>query len=157
MATEEVKKARLMKLFNSVVFGFGKGLYDLFGDSAIATASSIGEDLIEEMEHEMGLEIHGEDPDAIMTELARVLEDEYGLIKDARFSHDGNEGNVFCQGCELWHATEDMLASGAQPFHCVPMMVIDAALNKRLGLKVHFKGITQDKEKHVCDIDFITN
>ena len=154
MATEDQKKARLMKLFNGVVFGYAKGLYDLFGDSALATVDTIGEDLIEEMEHELGLEIHGEDPKAILTELARLLEDEYGLFDDARFDIEAHEIDIFCQGCKLWHATQEILESGAPPFHCVPMMIAEAALHKRLGKRAKFVGITQDKEKHICDIDF---
>lgn len=154
MATEEQKKMRLLKLFNDVVFGFGKGLYDLFGDSALATVDAIGEDIIEEMEHEMGLEIHGEDPQSILTELERILVDEYGLAKKMTLKVEEHEVDIICHGCELWHATQDILATGAPPFHCVPMMIAEAALHKRLGKKAKFVGITQDKEKQICDIDF---
>jgi len=154
MATEEQKKARLLKLFNDVVFGFGKGLYDMFGDSALATVDAIGEDIIEEMEHEMGFEIHGEDSQAILTELGRVLVDEYGLAKSMQFKIEEHEIDIIATGCELWHATQDIVASGAPPFHCVPMMMAEAALHKRLGKRAHFVGIQFDKEKHVCDIDF---
>lgn len=143
-----------MRLFNTVVFGFGKGLYDLFGDAASATATSIGEDLIEEMEHEMGLEIQGTDARPILIELGRLMQDEYGLFKTS--SMDMTEGGfvLHCQHCELWHATEEMLASGAKPFHCVPMMLLEATFNKRLGKRLHFRGLTQDKENRICNIDF---
>lgn len=154
MATEEQKKARLLKLFNNVVFGFGKGLYDLFGDTALATVDSIGEDIVEEMEHELGLEIHGEDPQAILTELERILIDEYGLFDEGSIKIEGHEVDILIHGCELWHATQEMLAQGAPPFHCVPMMIAEAALHKRLGKKARFVGITQNKEKRSCDIDF---
>jgi hypothetical protein len=154
MATEEQKKARLLKLFNDVVFGFGKGLYDLFGDSALAAVDAIGEDIIEEMEHEMGLEIHGEDPQSILTELERILVDEYGIAKAMKLEIADHEVDLICEGCELWHATKDMLATGAPPFHCVPMMITEAALHKRLGKKAHFVGIKQDDSKKLCDIDF---
>lgn len=154
MATMEQKKARMLKLMNDIVFGFGKGLYDLFGDAALATVDTIGEDIIEEMEHEMGLEIHGEDAQSILTELARLLEDEYGLFKDARFEISDNEVDIFCVGCELWHATKDMLAAGAPPFHCVPMMIAEAALHKRLGMKAHFVGLKQDDATRTCELDF---
>jgi hypothetical protein len=153
MANEEQKKARLLKLFNTIVFGFGKGLYDLFGDSAVATADAIGEDMIEEMEHEMGLEIHGEAPQDILTELERILVDEYGLAKSMKLNIQAHEVDIVCEGCELWHATKDLLATGAPPFHCVPMMIARAALDKRLGKKAHFVKITQDDGKKLCDID----
>ncbi len=154
MATEEQKKMRLIKLFNDVVFGFGKGLYDLFGDSAMATVDTIGEDIIEEMEHELGLEIHGEDPQEILIELERLLIDEYGLFKSATIKIADHEVDLICEGCVLWHATQDMLATGAPPFHCVPMMIAEAALHKRLGKRAKFVGLTQDKDKRICDLDF---
>lgn len=84
MATEEQKKARVIRLFNMLIFGLGKGLYDLFGDAAIGIVGPIGEEILEEMEQELGLEIHGEDPQTILTEIERILIDEYGLVKDAR-------------------------------------------------------------------------
>jgi hypothetical protein len=154
MATMEQKKLRQLKLFNDIIFGFGKGLYDLFGDSALATADAIGEDILEEMEHELGLEIHGEDAQTILTEIERLLLDEYGLVKSASLTMADHEIDIICEGCLLWRATTDMLEAGAPPFHCVPMMMAEAALHKRLGRKPKFVGITQDREKHICDIDF---
>ena len=49
MATEEQKKARQMKLFNEVIFGLAKGMWELFGEGAYATATEVGEEIIEEM------------------------------------------------------------------------------------------------------------
>ena len=83
MATMEQKKLRQLRLYNDIIFGFGKGLWDLFGDSAMATADAIGEDILEEMEHELGLEIQGENAEDILTEIERLLVDEYGLVKNA--------------------------------------------------------------------------
>ncbi len=154
MATMEEKKARMLRLFNDIVFGFGKGLYDLFGDSALATADAIGEDILEEMEHELGLEIQGEGPQEILTEIERILFDEYGMVKNASIKIQDHEIDVICEGCQLWKATTDMLEAGAPPFHCVPMMMTKAALHKRLGKKPKFVGIKQDREKRICDIDF---
>jgi hypothetical protein len=157
MATEEQKKLRQLRLFNDLVFGFAKGLYDLFGESMLATTDTIGEDILEEFEHELGLEIHGEDPQTILTEIERLMIDEYGLVKDAKLeiNHETHEIDLFCEGCLLWKATRDALEAGLEkPYHCVPMMLAAAALHKRLHKKAKFVGITQDKEKRICDIDF---
>ena len=154
MATEEQKKARMLKLFNTIIFGFAKGLYDLFGDTALATVDSIGGDIIEEMEHELGLEIHGEDPETLLTELERLLIDEYGLAKSLRLEIKDHEIDLICEGCMMWHATEELKAAGVPPYTCVPMMIASAALHKRLGRKARFVGITQDMDKRICDIDF---
>ncbi|MBN1666766.1 MAG: hypothetical protein JW862_06745 [Anaerolineales bacterium] len=157
MATEEQKKARLLKLCNDIVFGFAKGMYELFGDSVLATVDTIGEDIIEEMEHEMGLEIHGEDEQTILTELERILVDEYGLAKSMKLQIKDHEVDVICEGCVFWHATKELMKENIPPLTCVPMMIAEAALHKRLGKKAHFVGITQDDDKRLCDIDFHIN
>lgn len=154
MATEEQKKARQLKLCNDILFGFAKGMYDLFGDSALATVDEIGEDIIEEMEHELGLEIHGEDPQSILTELERILIDEYGMARHANIKIQDHEIDLYVEGCMFWHATMELKKAGVPPYTCVPMMIAEAALHKRLGKKAHFHGITQDDEKRICDIDF---
>jgi hypothetical protein len=154
MATEEVKKARQLKLCNDILFGFAKGMYDLFGDSALATVDEIGENIIEEMEHELGLEIHGEDPQTILTELERLLIDEYGMCRTASLKVQEHEVNLVVESCMFWHATMELKKAGVPPYTCVPMMIAEAALHKRLGKKAHFSGITQDEDKRCCDIDF---
>jgi hypothetical protein len=156
MATEEQKKIRQLRVFNDIVAGFGEGLYDLFGDTAIATIDSIGEDILEEMEHELGLEIHGEDPQDILTEIERLLVDEYGFLKKAKLEMhpETHEIDMICEGCLMWRATKALSARGVPPYVCVPMMMASAALHKRLGKKAKFVKIDQTDEGHICDIDF---
>lgn len=153
MATEEQKKERLLRLCNDIMFGFGKGLYDLFGETALATVETIGEDILEDMEHELGLEIHGEDPETILTEIERLMVDEYGLCKKATLKIEGNEIDLFCEQCKFWKATAALKEAGVPPYTCVPMMMASAALHKRLGRKCRFKEIRQDMDKRICDID----
>ena len=156
MATMEEKKLRQLRLFNDLIFGFAKGLYDLFGDSALATVDTIGEDVLEEMEHELGLEIQGENPHDLLMEIERLLEDEYGLVKSAKLEMhpETDEIDMVCEGCLLWKATSDLQEEGIPPYTCVPMMMASAALHKRLGKKAKFVGIKQDDDKRICDIDF---
>jgi hypothetical protein len=156
MATMEEKKIRQLRLFNNLIFGFAKGLYDLFGDSALATVDTIGEDILEEMEHELGLEIHGEDPQDLLMEIERLLQDEYGLVKSAKLEMhpETHEIDMVCEGCLLWKATRDLQEEDIPPYSCVPMMMASAALHKRLGKKAKFLSIEQDMDKRLCDIDF---
>ncbi|MBN1260243.1 MAG: hypothetical protein JXB35_06140 [Anaerolineae bacterium] len=156
MATEEQKKVRQLRLFNDIIFGFAKGLYDLFGDSALATVDTIGEDILEEMEHELGLEIHGEDPQDILTEIERLLVDEYGLCTKAtlQMHPETHEIDMICENCLLTKATRDLTEAGVPPYTCVPMMMASAALHKRLGRKAKLVKVEQDIENRTCDVDF---
>lgn len=157
MATEEQKKGRQTRLFNDIIAGFAKGLYELFDDSALAMADTIGSELLVEMEQELGLEIAGEDPQEILTEIERLLIDEYGMSKDAKFTVKDGQIDMKIEDCQLWSATEKLLKAEVPPFTCVPMMMASSALRKRLGTKSKFAGIEQDTDKHICNIAFRTN
>ena len=154
MATMEEKKLRQLRLFNDLIFGFAKGLYELFGDSALATVDTIGEDILEEMEQDLGLEIQGESPQIILTEIERLLMDEYGLVKNARLEIDpeSKEIHMICEGCLLTRATESLDEQGIPPYTCVPMTMASAALHKRLGAKSRFIKFDQDVPNRICDI-----
>ena len=156
MATEEQKKVRMIRLFNMVIAGMAKGLYDLFGDAAIGIVGPIGEELLEEMEHQLGLEIHGEDPQSILTEIERLLIDEYGLMKDGRIEihPETHEVDLLVKDSLLWDASTELHEAGLPPLACVEMMIAEAALRKRLGRKAKFVGITFDNETRTMDVDF---
>ena len=154
MATMEEKKLRQLRLFNNLVYGFASGLYDLFGDSALATTETIGGNILEEMEHELGLEIQGEDPQDILTEIERLLVDEFGLVKHAKLVIEGDEIDIISEGCLLWKATEDLKAEDIPPYTCVPMTMASAALRKRLGRRAKFISLDQDMDAQICNVRF---
>lgn len=156
MATEEQKKARMIRLFNTIIAGMGKGMYDMFGEAALSLLGPIGEEILEEMEHDLGLEIHGEDPESILTEIERLLIDEYGLAKAAKIEihPETHEVDLIVEGSVLWRATTELVDAGMPPLTCATLMMTEAALRKRLGKKARFKGITFDREKRIMDIDF---
>ena len=94
MATEEQKKGRQLSLYNDFVAGFAKGLYELFGDSTLAMADTIGSELLAEMEQDLGVEITGETPQEILTKVERLLVDEYGLSQEATMTIADNKINM---------------------------------------------------------------
>jgi hypothetical protein len=153
MATEEQKKTRQMKLFNEVIFGLAKGMWELFGEGAFALSTEIGEEILEEMEHDMGLEIQGETPQDILTEIERIYVDEVGGALAADLKIKDDRIDVFIEGCILKHACTDLQKEGIKPFTCVPMMLAAAALRERLGLKEQLDDIVIKGDK--CDIDFV--
>lgn len=156
MATDEQKKARMLHMYDLLVSGLAHGLYDLFGDALVGIVEPIGEEILEEMERELGLEIQGESVEDILTELERILVDEYGLVKhiEIKYDEESHEVDIICEGCMLWKVTEKLTAQGVPPHTCAPMMMAMAALRERTGNKAQFVGITQDLDKKICDIDF---
>ncbi len=141
MATEEQKKSRQLKLFNTIIEGQAKGIYDLFGDSAQSITGPIGEEILEEMEREMGLEIQGENSADILTELGRIMVDEYGLLSDIEFkSLGGVRTQMTCRDCLLKSSCLRLKGAGI-PVACIPHTLVRAALRYRKHNKSHLVDI----------------
>lgn len=153
MATEEQKKIRQVKLFNEVIYGLAKGMWDLFGEGSYATVTEVGEGIVEGMERDLGLEIQGEAPQDILTELGRIYVDEVGGSKLADFKIKDDRIDIIIEDCILLHTSRELQKSGIQPFTCIPMMIAAAALRERLGLKAQVGNIAIEGNK--CVISFV--
>ena len=137
MATEEQKKRQLVKVFSLMVEGFAKGIYDLFEDSAYAMMETVGKDLLEIMQKEMGFEIEGETPDEILNELMRIWVDEMGFIEEAKVKKIDKGWEITASNCKGWNLTQAILKTGVkEPFTCPIMNTMHAALEK-IGVKTH--------------------
>ncbi len=131
MATEEAKKKNMMRMMTLMISGMAKALYDLFGETAYAAMGEVGKSLLQIMEDEMGLEIDGEDPKEVLTEIGRIFADEMGFIADFRVEGEGNELQLIVDKCAGWNLTQSILKHGVDvPFTCPIMNVGQAALLK---------------------------
>ncbi len=154
MATEEEKKRNLARINAMIIYGLEKGLWDLFGDSALATTSTVGEGMLEIMEKTMGLEITGEDPQDILTEIGRIFIDEIGIATDFDIVKEGDNVDFDVKNCVLMHVEKDLLADGIKPFMCPYLNIATAAMRKRLGAKTHISKIDVNTEDHTCRLQF---
>ncbi len=157
MATDEQKQKNLDHLTNDVITAFAKGLYDLFEDSALAVIRTVGSTLLTDMEQKMGLEIAGEKAQDILTEIGRLLVDEYGLSQDMTIAVDDDQINITVKNCRMWSIASNLGKEDIPPFTCVPMMMASAALYERAGTKSKFESIKQDEETKSCYVAFRTN
>ena len=80
MATEEEKKRNLARINAMIIYGLEKGLWDLLGESALAISAVVGVGMLEKLEQTMGLEIAGEEPQDILTEIGRIFVDERNVF-----------------------------------------------------------------------------
>lgn len=131
MATEEQKKKNIMRLMTLMIGGMAKALYDLFGETAFATMSEVGKTTLEIMEQEMGLEVDGESPKDVLTEIGRIFCDEMGFIESFSTAEDGNVLTLTVNRCQGWNLTQSILKTGVEiPFTCPIMNVCQAALTR---------------------------
>lgn len=154
MATEEEKKRNLARINAMIIYGLEKGLWDLFGESAMATTNAIGEGMLTLLENSMGLEISGEDPQDMLTEIGRLFIDEFGIASQFDITKTGDDVDFTVENCVLLHVEKDLVEAGIKPFVCPYLNISAAALRQRMGLKSRISKFDVDIENHRCLLQF---
>ena len=154
MATEEEKKRNLARINAMIIYGLEKGLWDLFGESALATTNAVGEGMLELLSKNMGLEIDGEDPQDILTEIGRLFVDEYGIATDFDITKEGDTVSLNVKHCVLMQVEKDLIAAGIKPFVCPYLNIAAAAMRHNLSAKTHIKQLDANPETHRCTLVF---
>ena len=154
MATEEEKKKNLARINAMIIYGLEKGLWDLFGEAALATTNTVGEGMLTILEKTMGLEIGGEDPQDILTEIGRIFVDEYGIATDFDITKEGDTVSFCVQKCVLMKVEADLIAAGIKPFVCPYLNIAAAAMRQRMNMKTRISKFEPNPETHVCNLRF---
>ena len=135
MATDEQKKENTMQLVGITVTSLALGIWDMVGDGAYALCPAMGDQMLHLMEHRMGLEIAGENPQDVMTEIARLLVDEFGLAQRVDLDHAEEMDTMTARTCAGAPLCGAFVQNGVEPFTCIVRNVGFAALT-RAGLRV---------------------
>ncbi len=138
MATDMEKKENKLRLTRLALTGLAKGVWDFVGETAFALTPVIGEDILQILEKEMGLEIHGEKPEDVLNEISRLFVDEFGCAESIDVNIE-NENTIKVQvnSCIDRDETKKLKDEGVpKPFICPIMNACLAAL-KRMDIRVH--------------------
>ena len=154
MATEEEKKRNLARINARIIYGLEKGLWNLLGESALALSVVVGEGMLEKMEQTMGLEIAGEEPQDILTEVGRIFVDEIGIATRFDITKTGDDIEFDVEHCALHKVEDDLVAAGIEPFMCPYLNIAAAAMRQRLGLKTRIGKIDVDIANKKCALHF---
>ncbi len=154
MATEEEKKRNLARINAMIIYGLEKGLWDLLGESALAITVTVGRGMLEQMEKSMGLEIGGEDPQDILTEIGRIFVDEIGIAVNFDITHEGDLVTMEVDRCVLLNVEKDLVEAGIKPFMCPYLNIAAAAMQERLDVRARIADLDVDVEAHRCHLCF---
>ena len=154
MATEEEKKRNLARINAMIIYGLEKGLWNLLGESALTLSATVGEGMLEKMEQTMGLEISGEEPQDVLTEIGRIFVDEIGIAAGFDITKTDENVDLIVEKCVLLNVEKDLVTAGVKPFMCPYLNIAAAAMRQRLGLKTRIVDIDVDLDAHRCDLRF---
>ncbi len=138
MATEEKKKQNMLRLTQLALAALSSSVWDTLGDSSFALANSIGDQILEMFEKEMGLEIAGESPEAVVHEVERIFVDEFGFAREIAVTmlDGGNKIELKVANCVNYAFSQRLLAAGVQKPYICPVMNASVAALRRMGYKV---------------------
>ena len=111
MASEQDKIAHRLRLWALTSMGMGIGVWDMVQESSVSLSPTIGAATLTELEKQLGLEIAGEKPEDILTELGRIFVDEYGYASEAKLERTGNTLKITPSRCALLRGP-----TGIRPF-----------------------------------------
>ncbi len=153
MASEDQKKENRLRLTNLALLSLASSTWDTLGETSFAFSSQMGEHILEVMEKEMGLEIAGEDPQDVMTEIGRIFVDEFGFCSDIDVEADNGGYAVKVKQCVNRKFTDQLLQAGVEkPFICPIMNACQAAL-RRMNFKMR-EDVTKWTEENGSIITF---
>lgn len=138
MASEEKKKANQLRLMGFTMRGVALGIWDIVGETASSLGPRIGEQTLEVMEKEMGLEIAGEKPEDVLTEIGRLFVDEFGFCESVNVEPGSDTITMTVNKCLMATLTGKLIDDGVDPFIC-PYRNAGLAALKRLGVKTRTK------------------
>lgn len=118
MATDEEKKANQMRLLGMVFTSMARGFWEMVEDGALALGPTLGKQLLNVMENEMGLEIAGENTQDVINEMGRLFVDEFGFAQkvDVQQNQDGIALHV--HNCVLKAMDAELTRDGVEPYIC---------------------------------------
>ena len=155
MAAEDVKRERLLQVFNISMYGLIEGLWDLFGESSFATINTVGDKVLKVVEKEVGFEVQGDNPKDILMEVNNLLVNKVGTMQSGMVvMDDDGKVSMACEKCCLQEATKWLESEGVQPFACLPMNIYAAALRKKLNVRHKVLGRSWDDSSETCVISF---
>lgn len=135
MATEEKKLANRMRVTEYTLVGMAAALWNMLGESCMALVAPIGEELLKVTEKEMGLEIAGETPEAVLTEVGRLFVDEFGYYKETSLEKQGNTFTIYAKDAITKNIPKMLKEAGVDKYFFSPALLISLAVLKRMGLK----------------------
>lgn len=135
MATEQEKLTSRVRLWGLTAMGLTLGIWDMVQEASFGISPAIGEVILRDTEKRLGLEIAGEKPEDILTELGRVLVDECGFAAESKLEKTEKGFNLTFINSVGVAEFAALRERGVEKLFSHPVLCAGIAALGRLGLK----------------------
>jgi hypothetical protein len=134
MATEEAKIANRARMWGLTTMGLGMGIWEMVAEASSSLSPIVGNQILAMVEKQLGLEIAGEKPEDILTELGRIFIDEFGFGTEVIVERNDKKLSVTIKNAVGTPEMGILAKMGVGPF-MHPFLCCGLSALGRLGLK----------------------
>ncbi len=135
MATDQQKVANRARMWGMVAVSMTLGIWDMVQESSLSISPVIGKAMLEDLEKLAGLEIAGEQPEAIMVELGRIFVDECGFATEVKVEKTGSGLKITMLNAVGTSEFGALQEQGVEKLFSHPFYCVGLAALARLGCK----------------------
>jgi len=138
MANEQQKYLNRTRLWGLTTLGMALGIWEMVEESATSLSPMIGKQVLEMAEKQLGLEVAGEKPEDVLTELARIFIDEFGYAVDSKVERADKTISISFKNAVGTSEFNLLKQAGAEKLFCHPYMCAGLAVLSRMGIKARW-------------------
>jgi hypothetical protein len=135
MATEMEKYANRARMWGLTAAGLTVGIWQMVEEASVSISPAVGEALLSMIEKQLGLELAGEKPDHMLTELGRIFVDEYGYCTEAIVEPSDKTYKITLKNAVGTVEAQQLKAMGITKPFSNPFVCSAVAALSRLGFK----------------------
>ena len=151
MATDLEKVENMFRIQQIQIFGVTKGLWDFVEDSAFALSPNMGEQVLNVMENEMGLDLNGDKPVQVLNNISQLFIDEFSIAEKIEIEELNNVYRLKVHQYVFNKISSQLEHAGVKDFIC-PVMNASVAALRRLNLKVRSNTENNGADYSTIDI-----
>ncbi len=151
--TEE-QRQQWDRLSQMMIYGLEKGLWNMLGEASLAVVGTVGQEMLEVLEKEWGLQVEGSDPKELMANIGQLFVEKMGIAESFDIEKEDSTVALRVAKCHLMGIEAKLVEQGIQPFLCPFLNIAMAALRKRMNGATTITQFDVDPESHRCFLKF---
>ncbi len=143
------------RLSQMMIYGLEKGLWNMLGEASLAVVNTVGQEMLEVLEKEWGLQVAGSDPKELMANIGELFIEKMGIAETFDIEKENGAVALHVFKCHLMGIEAKLVEQGIQPFLCPFLNIAMAALRKRMNGATTITQFDVNPKAHRCFLKFV--